>query len=236
MTDERSRVPLAAGAVALGAAAAWCWPAPAPLVPAIAPALGIPCRLSRPTGIAITFDDGPHPEGTPAVLEALAEAGATATFFLVGEQVERRPALAREVHDAGHEVALHCHRHRNPLRLTPGQARDDVRRAAETIAEATGQAPRLYRPPYGAITAATLVVARRQGLRPILWTCDPHDWRADSTPERIAGACLDLRAGEIVLLHDSDAYGSPGSWKRTTAALPRILTMLEAHGLSPAAI
>ena len=69
--------------------------------------------------MALTFDDGPHPQGTPAVLSALAAHGARATFFLVGEQVERRPALAREVHDAGHEVALHCHRHRNALRLTP---------------------------------------------------------------------------------------------------------------------
>lgn len=224
------------GRVLTAAALGYAAPGLSRAAPWLRPLLGVEDRIEEARGVALTFDDGPHPQGTPAVLSVLAAHAARATFFLVGEQVERRPALAREVHDAGHEVALHCHRHRNVLRLTPGQARDDVRRAAETIAEATGQTPRLYRPPYGGMTAATLVVARRQGLRPILWTRDPHDWRPGSTPERIAGACLDLRAGEIVLLHDSDAYGSPGSWKRTSAALPRILSVLEAHGLSPAAI
>src|SRR3954452_22020216 len=78
-------------------------------------------EASGPDGggyVALTFDDGPHPQGTPAIMEALAAAGARATFFLVGEQVERRPALAAELVAAGHEVALHGHRHRAMLRLT----------------------------------------------------------------------------------------------------------------------
>ncbi|HMG98890.1 MAG TPA: polysaccharide deacetylase family protein, partial [Gaiellales bacterium] len=87
----------ALAAIGLAGAAGWTWPAPAPLVPGIAERLGIPCRLASATGVALTFDDGPHPEGTPAVLEALDAAGATATFFLVGEQVERWPEVAARI-------------------------------------------------------------------------------------------------------------------------------------------
>ena len=91
-------------AVVGGAAAAWVWPAPLPLVPSLAERLGVPCRLPRARGVALTFDDGPHPQGTPAVLEALADARALATFYLVGEQVVRWPALAGEIAAAGHEI------------------------------------------------------------------------------------------------------------------------------------
>src|SRR5579863_1579382 len=80
-------------------------------------------------GVALTFDDGPHPEGTPAVLELLAREQIHATFFLVGEQVAQRPALAAELLAAGHAVGIHCQRRRNLLRLTPSQVRDDLARA-----------------------------------------------------------------------------------------------------------
>ena len=103
-------------ALVLAGAARWTWPAPAPLVPRIAERLGIPCRLASANGVALTFDDGPHPEGTPAALEALATAGATATFFLVGEQVARWPGVAAEIAAAGHEVGIHGYIHRLLLR------------------------------------------------------------------------------------------------------------------------
>src|SRR3954451_23904838 len=97
----------------------------APVCPPVCDALGI-ARTFGGDGVALTFDDGPHPQGTPAVMEALAAAGATATFFLVGEQVERRPALAAELVAAGHEVALHGHRHRVLLRLRPAAVAADL--------------------------------------------------------------------------------------------------------------
>src|SRR5262245_49884078 len=102
---------LGAGAAA-GAAAAWSAPAVAPVAPWVAHELGIRTRLPRAQGIALTFDDGPHPDGTPAVLEQLDRERATATFFLVGEQVERSPSLAAEIAAAGHEIALHGYLHR----------------------------------------------------------------------------------------------------------------------------
>src|SRR3954467_9088404 len=147
-----------AGAALTGAAAAWTLPGLAPHAPALARALGIPRTLERPDdgAIALTFDDGPHPEGTPAVLEILREHGAVATFFLVGRDVERTPTLAAEVAAAGHTIAAHGYRHRNLMRVPPRATADDLDRAAAAIGAATGRAVQFYRPPYGIFTPAAL--------------------------------------------------------------------------------
>ncbi|HZC30917.1 MAG TPA: polysaccharide deacetylase family protein [Gaiellaceae bacterium] len=172
------------------------------------------------TSIALTFDDGPHPEGTPAVLDALARAGTPATFFLVGEQVEQRPELVARIVAAGHEIGVHCHRHRNLLRSTPHSTRDDIAHAAELIAEAAGREPTLYRPPYGILNAAALSYARGRGWRTVLWSRWGKDWQRRATGESIAKKVGRLRAGDVVLLHDADYYSAPGSWRNTVAALP----------------
>jgi peptidoglycan-N-acetylglucosamine deacetylase len=199
-------------------------PALSPVAPRIAGTLGVPLRLEREDAVALTFDDGPHAQGTPATLEALSRARARGTFFLVGEQVAREPALAREIVAAGHEVALHGQRHRNQLRLTPGGIADDLRRGAAAIEDATGRRPALYRPPYGIFSGAGLAVVRRQGRTPLLWSRWGRDWTRRATPESIAAlATANLRGGDVVLLHDADHYSVAGSWRQTVAALPRIL-------------
>jgi peptidoglycan/xylan/chitin deacetylase (PgdA/CDA1 family) len=224
--DARLALPAAAGV-------SWTLPALAPIVPSVARALRIPLRLDAAAGVALTFDDGPHPDGTPATLEELARAGAQATFFLVGEQVQRRPALAAELVAAGHTVALHGHRHRNLLRLGPRALAEDLRRGHATIADATGIAPELYRPPYGIFSPAALAYARRRGWRALLWSHWGRDWAARATAASIARrATRDLHPGDVVLLHDADFYSVPGSWRRTVAALPAILEALEARDLS----
>ena len=214
---------------AIGAAAAWCGPAAAPVVPSVAAAFGIPRRLREPAGVALTFDDGPHAEGTPATLELLRAANARATFFLVGEQVERYPALAAEIAAAGHEVALHGYRHRLLLRRTPRGLADDLDRALDVIGSATGCAPRAYRPPYGVFSAAGLALARKRGWLPLLWSKWGRDWERRATPEGIARrATAGLSGGDVVLLHDADHYSSVGSWRRTLGALPLVLGAVEA--------
>ena len=110
----------AAAVVGAGVGAAWSLPALAPLIPALASALGVPRRIEGGTGVALTFDDGPHPEGTPAVLDLLAASGAKATFFLVGEQVRAFPELAERIASEGHEVAVHGDRHRVVRTAQPG--------------------------------------------------------------------------------------------------------------------
>jgi peptidoglycan/xylan/chitin deacetylase (PgdA/CDA1 family) len=198
----------------------------APHVPRAAAALGIQ-RTVR-SGVALTFDDGPHPEGTPAVLDVLEEAGMHATFFLVGEQVERRPALAAEITARGHAVALHGYRHRPQPALSARAVRDDLARGAGVISRATGVEPTWHRPPYGLYSPAGLDAARDKGLKPILWSRWGKDWRRLTTPERIATRVTrDLHPGDVILLHDADFYSSKGSHERTVAALKLIVRELK---------
>jgi peptidoglycan-N-acetylglucosamine deacetylase len=216
--------------------ASYLLPALSAAWPALRGPLGIEDRTASGRGCALTFDDGPHAQGTPAVLEILERAGVKATFFLVGEQVQRNPALAREIVSAGHGVGLHCHRHRNLLRLTPRQVREDITRAQALIEQATGQQVALYRPPYGIVNAVALRLARERRWRALLWSGWGRDWAARATPESIAARVTDgAREGSVLLLHDADDYSAPGSWRRTAAALPRVLETLAGRGLDAVA-
>jgi peptidoglycan-N-acetylglucosamine deacetylase len=219
------------------AAAAWSAPAPAAHVPALAAALRLPRRLETDDAVALTFDDGPHPQGTPAVLEALARAGATATFFLVGEQVRREPALAREIVAAGHAVALHGERHRCQLWLTPRMLDDDLARVATTVHDATGRSPQIYRPPFGVFSVVGPALVRRRNWRMLLWSRWGRDWEGRATAASIAArATRELTAGDVILLHDADTYSSEGSWRRTAAAMPAVLDAVHRAGLRTVAV
>ncbi len=222
----------AAGAGLTAAAVAYAGPALAPVSPRVAGMLGLKRREEGSDGVALTFDDGPHPQGTPSVLESLREAGAEATFFLAGEQVAERPALVAEIVAAGHRVELHCHRHRDQLRLGARALLEDAERGRAAIEEAGGQAIADYRPPYGRFSAVGLRAIRGRGWRPVLWSRWGRDWDRRATPESITRRLTsDVRAGDILLLHDADYYSARGSWVRTAAALPRILEELEERGL-----
>jgi peptidoglycan/xylan/chitin deacetylase (PgdA/CDA1 family) len=215
----------------------WFLPAAAPIARPVARAYALDCRLDRRDAVALTFDDGPHADGTPAVLAELERRGATATFFLVGEQVRLRPSLAGEIVAAGHEVAVHGDRHTLLLRRTVKALAEDLDRAVATIADATGVAPTLYRPPYGVFSSGALAHVRSRGWRPLLWSTWGRDWERRATPETIARrATRGLRPGDVVLLHDSDAYSSVGSWRRTAAALPSVIDAVAALGVPASAV
>jgi peptidoglycan-N-acetylglucosamine deacetylase len=244
--DHRTRGRRTAGAVAGLAMGSYLLPAlagsrpvllprsPQPIWSGLRRSLGVEDRTTSGSGYALTFDDGPHAQGTPAVLEILAGADVRATFFLVGEQVRRNPGLAGEIVAAGHAIALHCDRHRNLLRLAPWQVRADIARAREAIESATGRAVGLYRPPYGVLNATALRVAREHGWRTLLWSQWGRDWEARATPESIAARVTDgAGEGSVLLLHDADDYSEPDSWRRTVAALPRVLDTLAQRGLQP---
>jgi peptidoglycan/xylan/chitin deacetylase (PgdA/CDA1 family) len=214
---------LACAGYSLPSLAGWCrW---------LRPPLGVLDAVAGEDVIVLTFDDGPHPRATPAVLELLAKAAAPAVFFLVGEQVERRPLLAAEIAAAGHEVALHCYRHRSLLRLTPRAVKEDLARAESVIGEATGKAPRFYRPPYGILTPAALVHANRRGWETYLWSRDGRDWNGSATAASVARRLThELAPGEVLLLHDADHYSAPGSWMATVGALPLLFGAMEDFG------
>jgi peptidoglycan/xylan/chitin deacetylase (PgdA/CDA1 family) len=202
--------------------------------PALRRLLGVEDRTASGRGYALTFGDGPHAQGTPAVLDTLAAAGVQATFFLVGEQIRRNPGLVGEIVAGGHQVGLHCDRHRNLLRLAPWQVRADIARAQDAIETASGRTVGLYRPPYGILNAAALGLARAHGWRTLLWSHWGKDWQAQATPEAIAARVTDgAGEGSVLLLHDADDYSAQDSWRRTAAALPRVLDTLAQRGLQP---
>ncbi|HEY7952400.1 MAG TPA: polysaccharide deacetylase family protein [Solirubrobacteraceae bacterium] len=236
MDDHRSLRPRTAGAIAALLSATYLLPGLAGQWRALRGPLGVEDRTASGAGYALTFDDGPHHLGTPAVLQVLAGADTTATFFLVGEQVVRNPGLAQEIVAAGHSVGLHCHRHRNLLRLAPWQVRADIDRAQALIEDATGRPIELYRPPYGVLNASALRLAKARGWRTLLWSQWGRDWEKRATPASIARRLTErVEPGAVLLLHDADDYSAPDSWQRTVAALPRVLDTLAAHGLRPVA-
>ncbi len=234
--DHRTHGVRIAGALGATAMAGYLLPGLAFHSPALRGLLGVEDRTASGRGYALSFDDGPHAEGTPAVLEILARERVHATFFLVGEQVRRNPGLAREIVDAGHEIGLHCDRHRNLLRLAPWQVREDIARALESIEVQAGRSPALYRPPYGILNASALSLARAHGWRTLLWSHWGRDWDARATPASIAARVTDgAGEGAVLLLHDADDYSAPGSWRRTADALPRVLQILAERDLEPVA-
>jgi peptidoglycan-N-acetylglucosamine deacetylase len=189
--------------------------------------------LGRAGQVALTFDDGPDPGSTPAFLELLAARHVRATFFLLGSMVVKAPGLAADIAGAGHEVAVHGWAHRYTILRTPRAVRDDLARATDAVAAASGRQPRFYRPPYGVLSAGALAAAQAQGLTPVLWTCWGREWTAGATPASVyATLAADLTPGATVLLHDSDCTSPPGGAAAALGALPRLLDNCAERGLA----
>jgi peptidoglycan/xylan/chitin deacetylase (PgdA/CDA1 family) len=224
-------------AVAAGGALAVHWsPAPAAVLPDVARAFGIPTSIAS-DGVLLTFDDGPHPVGTRAVLTELDRVGASAAFFVCGEQVERYPELVSEIVAAGHQLGLHGYRHRTRLQWSRRLLADDMRRARSAVSDAAGIEPRLYRPPRGVFSLAGLRLIRELGLEVLLWSKWGRDWERGATPQTITTrVTAGLGAGDVVLLHDADHYSAHGSWRATAAAIGPIADRIAAAGLQTASV
>ncbi|HEY8774244.1 MAG TPA: polysaccharide deacetylase family protein [Gaiellaceae bacterium] len=186
--------------------------------------------------IAFTFDDGPSGSTLP-VLDVLEAHGARGTFFAVGEWVIRLPEVVRETAARGHELGNHTWKHFNAdVETDVERWRAEIQRTSEAIERETGQAPRLFRPPYGANPCRLARVAAACGLNAtILWTVQSTDWQGNDEHERIETDVVEqAHAGAIVLHHDGWApsdeknHGSPQNG--TLKALPRILERLGNDG------
>lgn len=194
----------------------------------------VPTRLGfgRSGHVALTFDDGPDPAGTPAVMKALAALGWQATFFVLADQIDRSPGLVRELVAEGHELGVHAGTHRSQRELTSAEIRRDITRAYDTLAEVARIRPRWYRPPHGMLAPAAVRTAKDLGMRPVLWTAWGRDWHTAATPQSICAEIVSGRLdGGTILLHDSDCSSDPGSWHATVAALPLLAGLLDARGL-----
>jgi peptidoglycan-N-acetylglucosamine deacetylase len=182
--------------------------------------------------VALTFDDGPDPDGTPAVLDALDELGLKATFFMVGEQVKGAAMLAREVASRGHDVALHGATHRPHRELNPRESKDEPSYGLGTIEAATARRPRWFRPPYGVFNEHSYEAVKAVGLEPVYWSAWGMDWETISAERIFDIVERDLSAGAILVLHDSARYGHRPDASATVAALPLIAAAAEERGLS----
>jgi peptidoglycan/xylan/chitin deacetylase (PgdA/CDA1 family) len=213
------------------------WVAGAGAAAWVAYAWGAQCALPAvawrrgPAGrrqVALTFDDGPDPVATPRLLDLLAAREVHATFFLIGERVARHRGLVRAIADAGHEVGNHTWRHRNAWLLSPAASAREIVEGARILGDILGQRPRLYRPPWGIVNAATLATARHLGLVTILWSIQHEGLRPRSPSDQLRHVADRLHDGAIVDLHD--APGLPGAPERLLAMLPGLLDVVTARG------
>lgn len=179
--------------------------------------------------IALTFDDGPSPRNTPRLLQLLGDKGVPATFFLLGHRVRKFGSLAGEIAAAGHGIGSHTDLH-IPLPLLPAWLlRREFRRAQEAIAEATGQQPRWFRPPYGWFDRRVLELAREFGSQPVLGDVYPVDTRAPSAHAIVERVLRRVEPGSIVILHDG-GWHSRVDRSRTIDAVDELTDLLGEQG------
>lgn len=156
--------------------------------------------------IAITFDDGPHATNTPRLLDILAARKIKATFFCVGANVARYPNIVRRIVADGHEMANHTWTHPKLSSLGDSGVRNELNRATEGIVRVAGVTPRMYRPPYGAITARQKqFIMNEYGYPTILWSVDPQDWKRPGPPVITSRILAGTQPGAIILVHDIHA-------------------------------
>lgn len=194
----------------------------------------LPAAAAARGEVAITIDDGPDPDVTPAVLALLARHGAKATFFCIGNRAAEQPALCRAIVAAGHAIENHGQRHRGdaPL-LGPAGWRREVGDAQRALTAITGRAPRFYRAMAGLRNPWLDPALHGLGLTLASWTRRGFDTRS-ADPDRVLARLLDgLAAGDILLLHDGHAARTAGGEPVILAVLPRLLDALAARGLTP---
>lgn len=177
--------------------------------------------------IALTFDDGPHPVRTPAILAVLKEYGVRATFFMIGENIGYYRAAAEQVAREGHEIGNHTDTHPHLSKTDDQTLAGELLRTEEKIRSLTGETPRVFRPPEGSCPSGLGSLAAERGYSVILWTVDTRDWAGVSAGEIERTVMKNVREGSILLFHD---YTSAKS--HTVEALRRVIPWLIEKGYS----
>jgi peptidoglycan/xylan/chitin deacetylase (PgdA/CDA1 family) len=152
--------------------------------------------------VSLTFDDGPDEVMTPRILAALADHGARATFFLLGERALRHPDLVREIREAGHEIGSHADVHRPLTGIPLSEVMRRIRRGKRDLEVVLGEPVRHFRPPFGYLSRGGHVVARGCSLRVVDWSVSTGDWLDHPVDELVDRALSGLRPGGILLLHE----------------------------------
>ena len=192
------------------------------------------CRTGAPNKLAITFDDGPNPAMTPKLLDLLAKHNARATFFLVGKFVRECPDLTKEILARGHALGNHTDTHPNLFLCGPRKTEEELQRCSDSVRKAAGVAPRWFRPPFGFRSPWLHEIVDRHGMRTVMWTLIPGDWRlkpAEWLIKRMNPIAEHARkklppntgygglTGDILCLHDGNHRHLDGDRAHTVAAL-----------------
>ncbi|OIQ89870.1 bifunctional xylanase/deacetylase precursor [mine drainage metagenome] len=197
----------------------------------------LPPHQCRHGEVAITLDDGPDPEVTPAVLDVLDAHAAKASFFCIGERVDRHPALAREIVRRGHTVENHSQRHRHHFALLgPKSYRAELNSSQQRIAAATGRAPSYFRAPAGFRNPFLWPQLGAAGLQLASWTRRGFDTRDGDAQRVLRRLTRGLAAGDILLLHDGHCARTPQGDPVVLQVLPALLDVLRSRGLRAVAL
>ena len=172
--------------------------------------------------VAFTFDDGPHPNVTPRILQILKEYNIRATFFMLGSQVKKYSNIAKQVADNGHEIGNHTYSHPNLKKLTTKRIIEEIHSTNEIITLTTGIEPTLFRPPYGNYTNEVLEYTKTNGYSTILWSVDSLDWKSRNASAINRMVTQHTTNGSIVLMHDIHVA--------TADALPQLIQTLQTKG------
>ena len=238
---------LGAGAAVIGEPALWPWALGAvALDHALITATGLwprstwlgsnwrrlPDAATARAEAAITIDDGPDPQVTPAVLDTLDALGARATFFCIAQQARAHPQLCRQITARGHSVQNHSLRHAHTFSLLGPRAMErEVVQAQDALAQITGQCPQFFRAPAGLRNPFLAPVLHRLGLQLVSWTRRGFDTARTDPADVLARLTRQLAAGDIVLLHDGHAARTAGGGAVLLDVLPPLVRRLDALGL-----
>lgn len=190
---------------------------------------------SRSPYVFLTFDDGPNPHATPAILDLLKTYNAKATFFLIGSQAEKLPHLVRRIRDEGHLVGDHSYSHSHAWKSDPFTTALDLTRGSSALASLGQKPPRFFRPPFGKFNLASLIyMVMRQNIA-VFWNVDPEDYAQMNGSVVAAHVIQRMSPGAVILLHDG-SYNSDRTAENTVEALKAILEAGKARGCTFATI
>jgi peptidoglycan-N-acetylglucosamine deacetylase len=181
--------------------------------------------------VALTFDDGPNPSATPAILDALAARGAKASFFILGRHAERWPHLVERIAAEGHAVCNHGYHHRKLHFKSPGYVREDLQLGTRCIMDAAGARPAFFRAPHGFRSPWVTPIARSLGQRTVGWTRGVWDSALPGVDVIVERTVRAAQPGAILLLHDGDGYDPAGDRMQTARAVPLIIDRARDAGL-----
>lgn len=182
--------------------------------------------------VALTFDDGPSLVWTPQILDALKSVNIKATFFMLGQHVQRYPEIARRVAEQGHEIGNHTYDHHGLIYYKPEELDQQVKDTERVILKVTGEKTKYFRPPKAWITKREQKQLIDLGYETVLWSLNSKDWVTFDDRYIIKYILHHVRPGDIILFHDSGGVFKTegGSRKETVKTIPRLVEKLRERG------